>query len=54
MVMKWIFMVVEASAGGWILMFLLMVICLLPDILVGMAETYFIRDGVVASRVLFY
>lgn len=48
--MLWIYMVSSSSPAAWLLHFLLVVLCLLPDLLVVMAETQIIRDGIVSSQ----
>lgn len=50
--MLWIYMVSSSSPSAWLLHFLLVVLCLLPDLLVVMAETQIIRDGIVSSQVI--
>ncbi|KAI9560836.1 hypothetical protein GHT06_011788 [Daphnia sinensis] len=48
--MLWIYMVSTSSPAAWLLHFLLVVLCLLPDLLVVMAETQVICDGIVSSQ----
>ena len=43
--MWWIFMVVQTSAGAWLLHILVVVLCLLPDIIIGMLESHYVRNG---------
>ena len=53
--MLWIYMVSSSSLSAWMLHFLLVILCLLPDLLVVMAETQVIRNGIVDAEVyLFY
>ena len=49
--MAWIYMVSSSSLSAWLLHFLLLVLCMLPDVLVAMAETKVIRNGIVDSQV---
>jgi len=48
-VMVWIYMVQASSGSGWLLLLLMTVICLLPDMLLGMWECYNLGKGVVVN-----
>ena len=50
-VMVWIYMVQASSGSGWLLLLLMTVICLLPDMLLGMWECYNLGKGVVVNMV---
>lgn len=45
-------MVVSGSAGAWFLHFCTLVLCLLPDILIGMFESHHLRKGVDDAQVV--
>lgn len=51
--MLWIYMVTTGSLTAWLLHFLLVAICLVPEILVTMAETRDIKEGTVEKEVDF-
>ena len=50
-VMVWIYMVQASSGPGWLLLLLMTIICLLPDMLIGMWECYSLGHGVVVKLV---
>lgn len=47
--MAWSYMVSSSSLSAWLLHFLLIIICMLPDVLVVMAETQVIYNDVVVD-----
>lgn len=49
--MVWIYMVTTGSLTAWLLHFLLVAVCLLPEFLVSMAETRSIHKDIVDSEV---
>ncbi|XP_046657252.1 phospholipid-transporting ATPase IF-like [Daphnia pulicaria] len=48
--MLWIYMVSSSSPAAWLLHFMLVVLCLLPDLLVLMAETHVIHNDIVYTK----
>lgn len=45
-------MVSSSSPAAWLLHFMLVVLCLLPDLLVLMAETHVIHNDIVYTKVI--